>query len=469
MSTPNSQAGYHWPRTFPLHKPLPTGGRQRCYRAVERGALRLLLALLCWLIACSLTRSTPPAVAAAVTVRTLRIAAPAQIKAGVPLTVMVHVTPAAAASAVLLTAQGTFGFLPQQQRPVNGIARFSFPIVHTRFAGTVELRASADQVAAGAALEIVPGPAVDPLLPLVGPRSIVTGGEHWTMAVTTPRDALDNPVAEHTLVTFRVQHPPAPDQAPATGLETMEAYTQHLLAWARIYSGNYAGAMLIAANADFGHSPERTVMETPGLPVPFQLQVDKRRVPADGRQLVRLTSSQITDRFGNVLLDGVNVTVLADIPGQDRRSLPATTIDGRIYTTIQAPSQPGAMRVQAWIAGVASAPLQIEFTPGPAVQPILVVTQRAAAGLILRAGPLLGQLGQFVPDGIAVTFIITAPDGSVETVVAPADYGYAQILLRQLTLLAGAYQVTVTAGTGQGAVTFVAPAADAMAAPAVGH
>lgn len=84
--------------------------------------------------------------------------------------------------------------------------------------------------------------------------------------------------------------------------------------------------MLLAANADFGHSPERTVMETPGLPASFHLQADKRSVPADGRQLVRLTSSQITDRFGNVLLDGVHVTVLADIPGQ--RSALATGNDG---------------------------------------------------------------------------------------------------------------------------------------------
>lgn len=435
---------------------------------MEKRLLRLLLTLLFLLTACSVSRSTAPP-QATVAVRSVRIVVPTQIKAGVPLRVDVYVTPATANRAVLLTAQGTFGFLPQNQLPVDGVAHFLLPLVHTRFAGTVELRASADQVETRAALQIVPGLAVDPVLPLVGPRSIVTGGDHWTMAVTTPRDALDNPVAEHTRVTFRVQHPTAPDQAPATGVEIIETYTQHLLAWTRINSGNYAGTMVLAANADFGHSPERTVIETPGLPVPFQLQADKRSVPADGRQLVRLTSSQITDRFGNVLLDGVNVTILADIPGQDRRSLPATTIDGRIYASIQAPTQPGTMTVQAWIAGVASAPLPIVFTPGPAVEPILVVTQTVATGITLIAGPLVGQLGQFIPDGAAVTFMITAPDGSVQTVVAPADYGYARILLRQLTLLAGTYQVAVTAGTGQGAVTFVVPAPAVIATPDLLH
>ena len=146
--------------------------------------------------------------------------------------------------------------------------------------------------------------------------------------------------------------------------------------------------------------------------------------------------------------------VLATMLPDEQRSLPATTIDGRIYTALQAPSQPGTMTVQAWIAGVASQPLQLEFTPGPAVQPILVTSQKAANGVVLRAGPLVGQLGQFIPNGAAVTFTLTAPDGHIETFHAPADYGYAEITLRQRSLAAGVYQVTVTAGTGRGAVAF---------------
>lgn len=273
------------------------------------------------------------------------------------------------------------------------------------------------------------------------------------MAVVTPRDALANPVAEKTAVTFAVQHPTAPTNAPATGQESITAYTQNLLAWARIYSRNLAGPMRIAATADFGHSPERMVLATPGLPQPFQLFADKVAVPADGRQLVRISSSQISDRFGNVLLDGTSVTLLATLSNQERRSLPAATIDGRIYTTIQAPSQPGAMILQGWLAGVASAPLTIAFTPGPAVQPIRLVTQKTADGLQVIAGPLLGELGQFIPDGAEVTFTITNPAGQTTTIIALTEYGYAQILLRRSELLAGDYQLLVTAGTGQGATT----------------
>lgn len=419
---------------------------------------QLCLALLFLLLACTATQSTAPTVASE-PLRALRIEAPALLPAGAPLQVLVHVTPTTATPPILLTAQGSFGFLPQEQRPVDGVARFAFMLVHTRFAGAVHLRASSEGIAAHSEVVITPGPAVDPILPLVGPRAIVAGGEQWTMVVATPRDALDNPVAEGSHVTVRAQHPVAPDAAPATGVETMSISTQNLIAWTRIHSRNQAGPLHIAVNSDFGHSPERVIIVTPSLPMPFQLLADKTSAPADGRQLVHISSSQIRDRFGNVLPDGTSTLLLATMTAQDRRTLPAMTIDGRIYTTIQAPSQPGVMQLQGWIAGVASEPLPLTFGAGPAVQPIGVVTKKIAEGMQVIAGPLVGDLGQFIPDGADVTFTITAPDGLLEEVIAPADYGYAQILLRRAALVDGDYQITVTAGTGQGAITFPVTAA----------
>ena len=73
---------------------------------------------------------------------------------------------------------------------------------------------------------------------------------------------------------------------------------------------------------------------------------------------------------------------------------------------------------------------------------------------MITAGPLVGQLDQFIPDGAEVTFTITAPDGTLLQVIAPADYGYAEILVRALTLQPGIYQVKVTAGTGTGTTSF---------------
>jgi hypothetical protein len=407
--------------------------------------------------------AAPPSVAATA----LRLDAPSQIAAGEALALRVYTTPPNATTPILLIAQGTFGFYPLRLTPDAGRAHFTIPPVQTRHAGIVTLRATADGVLATTTVEITPGPVADPVLPLVGPRSIVADGEHWTMAVTTPRDALGNPVAEGTTLTLYAQHPTAPELPPATGLELIPTRTRNLLSWARIYSRTRAGRLLISATAGGGHSPERVVLEVPGPPLPFTLHAEPLTAPADGQQWIRLHSDQITDQYGNILLDGANATILAAMPPDAVRTLPATTVDGRIYTTLQAPARSGFMFVRAWIGGASSLPIMLTFTPGPAVTTIALQSAWRADGIELTAGPLVGDRGQFVPDGTEVTFTITGPiglshDGAlpqsrVRQIVAPSEYGYATILVRTLTLLPGRYVVAAAAGTGEGNTIFEVP------------
>lgn len=415
-------------------------------------------ALFALVVGCGGDGVTPgPSARPAVPVQALQITAPAQIAAGQPLTVVVESQPVTATGVILLTAQGSFGYLPQQAQLVAGQASFVLTPLHTQRAGQVHLLARHDTIAATAELAIVPGPPVDPLLPLVSPRSLVADGNHATMAVMAPRDEFDNPVADGTEVVVRVQHPILPGAEAATGLAIVRTRTQHLLAWASLSSRTRAGRMLIAATAGNSHSPERFVLAVPGPPLPFTIRADPLMAPADGRQIVQIGSGPIRDRYGNQLLAGTNVTLLAAMPNGEIRTMPATIIDGQLAGALQAPAQPGPLFVRAWIEGISSNVLQLDFTPGPAVQTIPVVTQLTAAGVVVRAGPLVGQLDQFIPDGTEVTFRVTAPDATVFTSVAPADYGYAELLLRALTLQPGRYQVAVAAGTGGGATTFTIP------------
>jgi len=424
---------------------------------LSRYLVTLLALLCCWVIAACARGASTAASVATLPVLGLQIEAPTQTQAGRLVSVVVHATPISATAPILLLAQGTFGLHLQRQAPVNGRASFTLSPRQTQYAGTVLLTASVGLVDARSELVILPGPAVDPLLPAVGPRSLVANGQHWTMVVATPRDQFLNPVAEDTPVTLRAQHPVIPGAAPATGLEMIDIRTRHLLAWGRIYSRTRAGQMLISATSGGAHSPERAVMEVPGLPVPFALSADLISLPADGRQLVHIQSEQIVDRFGNVLLDGSNVTVLTSMANGDRRSLPAMTIDGRIYMTLQAPNQAGRMTVTAWIAGVSSRSLQLEFTPGPAVEPISLTVEIEAQEIVIVAGPLVGQLKQFIPDGTEVMFSLTGPDGTETSGRAPTNYGYATLRLTRSGLVAGTYTVAARVGTGAGQRTFRLP------------
>ncbi|MCB0081037.1 MAG: hypothetical protein KDE47_08915, partial [Caldilineaceae bacterium] len=322
---------------------------------------------------------------------------------------------------------------------------------------------------ATAKVEILPGQAVDPVLPLVGPRSIVADGAHWTMAVTTPRDRWDNPVAEGTTLTLTAQHPVQPGTAPESGVETIETQTRNLLSWARIDSRTTAGRLLISAQAGDGHSPERTVLEVPGPPVPFTLYANPQSAPADGQSWIQIRSDQITDQFGNVLLDGTQATILAALPPDEIRTVPAITVDGRLYATLQAPTQPGSMFVRAWIGTASSQATQILFTPGPAVQTIPVSVTWQADTVSITAGPLVGERGQFVPDGTEVTFTLSAVDkltanrttATAHQTIVPVEYGYATLVVRTLTLTPGTYAITVAAGTGKGSGTFAVVAESA--------
>ena len=147
---------------------------------VERTALVIglwVVLLLGLLTSCRRTATTPatvdtPTPLPTVAVQALQIDAPAELAAGVPVTIVVESTPLTATGKILLTAQGSFGYLPQQAMLVSGRAVFARDPLHTRRAGLVQLIAHGGSVVAKQDLAITPGLAADPLLPLIGHQQI---------------------------------------------------------------------------------------------------------------------------------------------------------------------------------------------------------------------------------------------------------------------------------------------------------
>ena len=134
--------------------------------------------------------------------------------------------------------------------------------------------------------------------------------------------------------------------------------------------------------------------------------------------------------------------------------MPAVTVDGRARALVPAPARPGTVTVRALAADVESAPVALTFVAGPAVDDFQVEARVQPDEIALVAGPLVGALGQFVPDGTVVTFTVTGAETPPRMETAPADGGYATAVLRTAGLEPGAYDVLVTAGTGQGHTEF---------------
>jgi hypothetical protein len=400
-----------------------------------------------WILcACAGDPIAPPA-----EVTALRVHAPLEAQAGERVPVSVYAA-APDGTPVLLAAHGSFEILPLTAPLYNGRADFVLPAAQTRSAGRVRLIARAGVQEATAHLLLHPGPPVDPILPLVGPRTIWVGGEDWTMLVAVPVDEFANPVADGTGVSVRAQHPVAPGANPLDGLEIQSTSTRYLLAWTRIYSRNLAGRTFLSASAGDAFSPERDVMEIPGLPLPFRIYANPEILAADGRQLATISSETITDAYGNVLLDGTRVTLVGMTSDGSRRILPAVVQDGRIRATVQAAAEPGTLTLYADIGGVSSDTLTLSFIMPTNAAPIPIAREMSGGNIILTAGPLTGILDQFVPDGTEVTFYIVDPAGEESTQITFTENGYARLLLRQATLERGHYRVTASAGGRSGEI-----------------
>lgn len=414
---------------------------------------------LLFLAACALTTPTMPHATTAVT--TLTLAAPTTIQAGAPVTISVTTDSPDSRQSVRLALFDAYGATILQDTLTDGHATFLLPGTRVQTTGQMRLVAQVGAVAATATLRIEAGAPVEPVLTLVGPRSITADGKHWAMLVAAPQDQYGNPVADETPVTVRIVHPARTLTSAGVAnadVETQTTTTAHLIAWQRLYSRTKAGRMSISANAGAAHSPERTVLAVPGAPTPFALTADPIHLTADGQQLVTIRTAPLVDTFGNLLLDGTSVTFWVEEENGAVRTLPAQTIGGTATTPVQAPAVPGRLTIRAVVLDIESQPLTLPFTAGLAVTPFTITVTIGEETVRLQAGPLVGHVGQYIPDGSAATFQLrpaqseppAAPVGTDPyaplTVTTQVDGGFTTAHIRRNELRSGEYLVMVTVG-----------------------
>lgn len=411
-----------------------------------RASLVIVLGLLIGLFGCTSTQAVDRPVLSG----NLPLKVPGKIGVGDGFEVLAGPIPAVDGTSIDLVTLGSYGPKVYQSIFKDGLARFLIPGEDTKQAGQVSLVATSGAARSEAKMLINPGPAVEPVKPLVGSRSIPADQQHWSMVVVVPFDIYGNPVADNTMVSLKVLHP-------GNNLEKKEVPVKNLLAWARIYSGTKAGQTVVTTMVGNVAGPEDLLLEFAGLPVSFSLEADPPNLPADGRALLILRTSVLKDKYGNVLPDGTRVTYQIHSPGEEEvRSLPAYTIGGVAQTPLQAPVQPGIIQAIALVAGVESQPLQVTFTAGPAAGnfPIVVTVNKANQATNLEAGPLLGQLGQFVPDGTPVIFNISDATGKKQVFRVLAKNGRATLDLQEINLNPGNYTAQARVGSGEGIITF---------------
>lgn len=290
--------------------------------------------------------------------------------------------------------------------------RLRLPGDLTEQSGQLSASVSVGAATGVATVDVVPARAVDGIVPLAGPRSMVADGADWTMVTAIPTDRFGNSVADGTAVRLHVRRPDG-------STDLIDATVDHLLAGIRVPSTTTAGRSTIRVEVDGATGPEVEVSEVPGPPVAVELEPPATVLRADGRTLHSITTGRLVDRFGNELLDGTSASYSVS-GASGAGTATSVTIGGRSELVIEAPPQPGAVEVTATIDGVRSEALVLEFRADVAAIPVDV--ERAGDGLSIDVGPVLTGLGGFVPDGTDV-----AVSGDGVAVIGEVRGGHARL------------------------------------------
>jgi hypothetical protein len=245
---------------------------------------------------------------------------------------------------------------------------------------------------------------------------------HWTMVTATPRDRFGNSVADGTPVTLHVRRPDGT-------LDVIETEVADLLSGVRVFSGTTAGRSTIRVSVDGATGPEVDVLEVPGPPAVVELIEPNLDLRADGRMLVTIATGLLEDRFGNVLLDGTAASI--DMSGPTGvGTLTGVTIDGRAEFVVEAPTSAGTIELRGVVDDVASAPLALTYAPAVVAVPARVarVDGSADSQVAVEIGPVLTELGGFVPDGTAALVSAASSSGETEAVTVVLRDGVGSVV-----------------------------------------
>ncbi|MDH3248316.1 MAG: hypothetical protein OEQ47_05115 [Acidimicrobiia bacterium] len=344
---------------------------------------------------------------------------PLQITAGDPLEVVVTAEFADGAPVV-----GVFRSAYRTavvETVVSGArATLAAPPDVTTGSGRLEVIVRVGQTWVTAGVEVVAGKVAEPPMPLVGSRSIVAGYLDRSLVVVIPADMHGNPVPDVD-TTVRARWP---DGANAV----IPIRRSSTLLWGWVPAGTVAGRTLVTASSGAINGMERAVRVVPSAveQISFEIAGDVGR--ADGVSLFTVTTGPLTDSFGNVVLDGTAV-VIETVSAAGRRSIQTVaTVNGVASALVEPPAEPGPLDVIVSLGG-ASAQRRIDLSPAIAlVAPKVSIEIRPGSDLV-TVGPVLGDLGQLVPDGTTVR-VTTEPGGSV--VLGQTRSGYAALSVEML-------------------------------------
>ncbi|MBC5836936.1 hypothetical protein H8R25_03310 [Flavobacterium sp. F-392] len=252
----------------------------------------------------------------------------------------------------------------------------------------------------------------------LGPPSLLTGTEHFTMMVAIPTDSYDNPKDNNTAVYIKDQF--------LENITTTEKKTDFFIAWKNIYSRTKSGKMLVSTECNNTASKE---FETDIQPSPgknFTINYSRNHKYADGNQITLLETSIIRDSYGNIVGDGTMVTFQVVTTNDILLKTYAATINGIAIAQILHPDHNETFTVKGYVTGIAeSNSIKIDYLA-------LIKTfnyEFTEGNRKITVGPVRSFMNQIVPDGIKVELKIYHKNNLIESKIVETAKGIANFYL----------------------------------------
>lgn len=239
---------------------------------------------------------------------------------------------------------------------------------------------------------ITPGVAKDKMQNFNGPKDLFASDDDASMNVSIPHDEFDNPMLPPTEVEYQASF-----EGTVQSLE--EKPVENLVAYQITNSKSKKGKYLIGSKSSDGFSQEQELIIGAAMPQRFTIELLSFHPFADSRQFIQLRTSVLKDKFNNIVSDGT----LINFSIYNQSSLVGVyqsfTIGGIANVYIENPSKEVEWTIQASLHDeIVSNKIQLSFAKN--VNDFRLRWNNRER--VVEIGPVVGILGQFVPDGTEV-------------------------------------------------------------------
>lgn len=241
--------------------------------------------------------------------------------------------------------------------------------------------------------EVLPNESYGILLSYIGSKSIpADGGIHWSMLTVLPVDKYHNMIDDGSKITIKSTRPNG-------SYHEAEPITKNGIAYLKIKSQQNIGKTFLASSTSLSDSKEKELLELPNIPNSFSLFTNTKLLVADGRQYFKVTTSDILDKFGNRVSDGVLLRFIVVDQDGLQSIYRSFVMDGKASVNLKNPAKKGNIKVYAVVDNVLkSESISLNVQPYVSDFKLSFIAKKFA----LNIGPVLAKMGQYVSDGTEV-------------------------------------------------------------------